>query len=143
MIPLGQRLVGTIGAVTCVDRRARRMNYSIIGGVDTPGGPLNRDPTSWHRNCTTRSEVPWFFKGIRRMHVAEMLRSHRRSLGLTPREREVACLVARGMSNKQVARELGLGSGTVKLHLHRAFQKLGVKRRSSLRGHERWLAAAE
>jgi len=77
------------------------------------------------------------------MRVAEMLRSHRRSNGLTPREREVARLVARGLSNKQVARELGLSSGTVKLHLHRTFQKLGVNGRSSLRGHERWLAAAE
>ena len=62
---------------------------------------------------------------------------------LTRREREVARLVARGLSNKEVARELGLSSGTVKLHLHRIFQKLGVKGRSSLRGHERWLAAAE
>jgi DNA-binding NarL/FixJ family response regulator len=77
------------------------------------------------------------------MHVAEMLRGHRRSNGLTPREREVARLVARGLSNKQVARELGLSSGTVKLHLHRTFQKLGVKGRTSLRGQERLLVAAE
>ena len=76
------------------------------------------------------------------MRVAEMLR-HRRSNGLTLREREVACLVARGLSNKEVARELGLSSGTVKLHLHSIFQKLGVKNRFSLRGHQYLLSAAK
>lgn len=51
---------------------------------------------------------------------------------LTPREREVALLVARGLSNKEVARELGLCDGTVKIHLHRIFQKLGAKSRYHL-----------
>ena len=51
---------------------------------------------------------------------------------LTPREREVALLVARGLSNKQVARELGLSTGTVKQHLHTIFQKLGAKNRHAL-----------
>jgi two-component system, NarL family, nitrate/nitrite response regulator NarL len=72
-----------------------------------------------------------------------MLRSERWSKVLTPREREVALLVARGLSNKQVARELGVSSGTVKMHLHRVFQKLGAKSRSALRGHSHRLAAAE
>jgi two-component system nitrate/nitrite response regulator NarL len=49
---------------------------------------------------------------------------------LSPREREVALLVARGLSNKEVARELGLCDGTVKIHLHS--QKLGVKNRYNL-----------
>ncbi len=51
---------------------------------------------------------------------------------LSPREREVALLVARGLSNKEVARELGLCDGTVKIHLHRIFQKLGAKSRYHL-----------
>jgi RNA polymerase sigma factor (sigma-70 family) len=54
---------------------------------------------------------------------------------LTPREREVARLVARGLSNKQVARNLGLSDGTVKQHLHKIFQKLGANNRRALRGH--------
>ena len=48
---------------------------------------------------------------------------------LSPREREVAQLVARGLSNKEVARELGLSDGTVKIHIHSIFQKLGAKSR--------------
>lgn len=51
---------------------------------------------------------------------------------LSPREREVALLVARGLSNKEVARELGLSNGTVKIHLHSIFQKLGAKSRYRL-----------
>jgi two-component system, NarL family, nitrate/nitrite response regulator NarL len=55
-----------------------------------------------------------------------------RARGLSPREREVALLVARGLSNKEVARQLGLSNGTVKIHLHRVFQKLGAKSRYRL-----------
>ncbi len=50
---------------------------------------------------------------------------------LSPREREVALLVARGLTNKEVARELGLCDGTVKIHLHNIFQKLGAKSRTT------------
>lgn len=51
---------------------------------------------------------------------------------LSPRERQIAVLVARGLSNKEVARELGLTDGTVKINLHTIFQKLGAKSRYSL-----------
>ncbi len=51
---------------------------------------------------------------------------------LTPRERQVAFLVTRGLSNKDVARELGLSEGTVKIHLHNIFRKLGAKNRYGL-----------
>ena len=51
---------------------------------------------------------------------------------LTPRERQIAVLVARGLSNKEVARELGLSDGTVKICLHTIFQKLGAKSRYNL-----------
>ena len=54
---------------------------------------------------------------------------------LTPRERQVAFLVTRGLSNKDVARELGLSEGTVKIHLHNVFQKLGAKNRYGLVFH--------
>jgi DNA-binding NarL/FixJ family response regulator len=56
---------------------------------------------------------------------------------LSPREREIALLVARGLSNKEVARELGLSDGTVKISLHGIFRKLGTKSRYSLivQGH--------
>jgi two-component system nitrate/nitrite response regulator NarL len=51
---------------------------------------------------------------------------------LSPREREIALLVARGLSNKEVARELGLSHGTIKSHVHNILQKLGARSRYSL-----------
>jgi two-component system nitrate/nitrite response regulator NarL len=55
-----------------------------------------------------------------------------RSKILSPREREIALLVSRGLSNKDVARELGLSPGTVKIHLHSIFMKLGETSRHGL-----------
>lgn len=51
---------------------------------------------------------------------------------LSEREFEVALLVAQGCSNKQVARELGVCEGTVKLHVRSIFKKVGASSRYNL-----------
>jgi two-component system nitrate/nitrite response regulator NarL len=51
---------------------------------------------------------------------------------LTSREQEIMRLVSRGLSNKEAARELGVSEGTIKIHLHRIFQKVGVTSRTAL-----------
>jgi DNA-binding CsgD family transcriptional regulator len=52
---------------------------------------------------------------------------------LTNREREIVLtLAAGGLSNKDVGRRLNLSEGTVKVHLHNIYQKLGVKTRTAL-----------
>ena len=51
---------------------------------------------------------------------------------LSPRELEVALIVGRGLSNKQVAHELGLSAGTVKAHVHSILGKLGARGRYGL-----------
>ena len=51
---------------------------------------------------------------------------------LTDRETEVMCLVARGMSNRQIASQLTVGEGTVKVHVHNIYAKLGVNNRVDL-----------
>jgi DNA-binding NarL/FixJ family response regulator len=50
--------------------------------------------------------------------------------GLTPRELEVLDLVRSGLANKQIARQLGISEKTVKAHLTRIFQELGVNDRT-------------
>ncbi len=50
---------------------------------------------------------------------------------LSGREREVLLLVAQGMANKQVARQLGISERTVKAHLGNVFRHIGVADRTS------------
>ena len=61
-----------------------------------------------------------------------MARVQRRELGLTAREQEVCELVRRGFSNREVAADLGITPGTVKIHLQHIFAKAGVRDRSAL-----------
>jgi DNA-binding NarL/FixJ family response regulator len=49
---------------------------------------------------------------------------------LSPREREVLQLVATGLANKVIAIRLGISEGTVKAHLTRIYQQLGVTDRT-------------
>jgi DNA-binding NarL/FixJ family response regulator len=60
------------------------------------------------------------------------LRGTRMTDGLTERERDVMRLVAKGQSNKEVGRRLGLSEGTIKIHLHNIYKKLGVPNRTTL-----------
>ncbi len=50
----------------------------------------------------------------------------------TPRERDIVNLVCRGMKNKEIAEELYITPGTVKVHLMHIFEKAGVKDRFEL-----------
>ncbi|AMK18547.1 MULTISPECIES: response regulator [Sphingobium] len=51
---------------------------------------------------------------------------------LTDREMEIAGLIRAGLRNREIAGRCGLTEGTVKVHLHSIFQKLGIKSRSEL-----------
>jgi two-component system nitrate/nitrite response regulator NarL len=52
------------------------------------------------------------------------------SAHLTPREREIMRLIDQGMSNKDIARHLGIGIATAKSHVHHILEKLNVRGRS-------------
>jgi FixJ family two-component response regulator len=60
---------------------------------------------------------------VRRAEIAEV---QDRIQTLTPRESEVMKLVVTGMLNKQIAAELGIEEGTVKIHRGRVMSKMGV-----------------
>jgi two-component system, NarL family, nitrate/nitrite response regulator NarL len=51
---------------------------------------------------------------------------------LTPREIEIIRMVAQGLRNKVIAERLGISEGTVKVHLHNVYEKLGVDGRLEL-----------
>ena len=48
----------------------------------------------------------------------------------TDREREIVDLLRRGMTNKQIAQQLGIVEETVKKHLQHVYDKFGVRRRA-------------
>ena len=51
---------------------------------------------------------------------------------LTPREREVLALIATGLSNDEISREIYVSPATVKTHASRAMTKLGARDRAQL-----------
>jgi DNA-binding NarL/FixJ family response regulator len=51
---------------------------------------------------------------------------------LTPRELEIVRLAASGLRNKEIASKLTISEGTVKIHLHRSYEKLHVDSRIAL-----------
>ncbi len=51
---------------------------------------------------------------------------------LTPREQQVLELVEQGCKNKEIAQELGIRPGTVKIHLKHIFEKTGIRGRYGL-----------
>jgi FixJ family two-component response regulator len=100
-------------------RIGRRWGLSIsfpdIGGLSSPGDELQRGAIMSNR--------------FTRMNIALMSLDEARfnrecSELLSPREREIALLVARGLTNKEVCCELRLSDGTVKQHIHKIFLKL-------------------
>jgi DNA-binding CsgD family transcriptional regulator len=64
----------------------------------------------------------------------------RSALALTEREQDVAALVSRGMTNREVAAELYVSEKAVEYHLRNVFGKLGLKSRGELR--RRFVATA-
>jgi two-component system nitrate/nitrite response regulator NarP len=51
---------------------------------------------------------------------------------LAPRERQLIGFVRRGLRNREIAEQLGVTEGTVKVYLHGVFEKLGVSSRTEL-----------
>jgi two-component system nitrate/nitrite response regulator NarP len=68
--------------------------------------------------------------------IAERIRQAKeraaRAPSLTPRERDLIDLVRQGLRNRDIAAQLGVTEGTVKVYLHAIFDKLGVDNRTEL-----------
>jgi two-component system, NarL family, nitrate/nitrite response regulator NarL len=63
---------------------------------------------------------------------------------LTTRERQIVGVLSEGVSNKEIGRRLRLAEGTVKIHLHHVYRKLGIANRTALAvlAHTKTLDAA-
>jgi two-component system nitrate/nitrite response regulator NarL len=70
---------------------------------------------------------------IRRVAKLASLRpADGKSPNLTRREREIAACIARVLSNKEIASQLGIETATVKNHVHSLLEKLQVRRRGEV-----------
>lgn len=75
---------------------------------------------------------PAFGAALRRAHAARVPPAAAHAATLSQREAEVARCVARGLTDKEIARELGISLPSVRTYLQRVFDKLGVHRRAAL-----------
>lgn len=57
---------------------------------------------------------------------------HLKNYGLTPREKEIALILSKGITYKQIAEDLHISMPTVKTHASNIYKKCGVKNRSEL-----------
>lgn len=62
-------------------------------------------------------------------------------VGLTDRQSDIIKLIAAGYTDKELARQLGISSGTLRTYLDRLFRRFGVRSRAALVA--RWLRGFE
>lgn len=78
----------------------------------------------------------WLEKGLGGRALTKLLQRERglseASRLLTPRELEIVRMVARGLRNRAIAETLFITEGTVKVHLHNIYEKVGVDGRVEL-----------
>lgn len=74
----------------------------------------------------------WIEKDSTFAVVKRLLQEEKAASTLTPREREVVRLVARGLRNREIAQRLSIAESTVKLHVHSALSKLNLQSRVAL-----------
>ena len=108
-----------------------RASYSITTGASFRS--CRRRETS---ACSTKTEEALKFVNGLLERLRERARETRKPAvarprdELTARERSIVEFIARGRSNKEIARELGVAPETIKTHLKRIFQKLSAELRT-------------
>ena len=81
---------------------------------------------------STNSRSPLKIILMERFPDAKLIKGEMKKYGMTPRQQEIALLVATGQSNREIAEKLYLSQYTVKDHVKKIFQILDVHNRSEL-----------
>lgn len=80
---------------------------------------------------SVRDGRSWFDPELAR-RARQLAGGAARRVQLAPRERQLIGFVRKGLRNREIASELGVTEGTVKVYLHAIFEKLGVGNRTEL-----------
>ncbi len=75
------------------------------------------------------------FSHVVRHAISHNRRNIRRAVRMAKREREIIALIADGLSNKEIARKLGIATYTVKSHVHNIMEKLALHSRLQIAEH--------
>ena len=80
---------------------------------------------------SVRDGRSWFDPELTR-RARQLSGGSSRRVSLAPRERQLIGFVRKGLRNREIAEQLGVTEGTVKVYLHAIFEKLGVNNRTEL-----------
>jgi len=128
--------VGAIGRIRAEDPKARILILTTYDGDEDIYRGMRAGAKAYLLKDTPREEL---LQCIRAVYggesyippaVAAKLASQVSGERLTTREMEILALIARGRSNKAIARELDISEGTVKTHVKSILQKLDATSRT-------------
>src|SRR5690349_14927485 len=117
---------------------------TLVADLPLTGSPMReRVLDALNAMVTTAQEQPLNFSAVEgaglmvrlqheRVHCILVIELAEPVSTLTPRELEIARLIARGATNRAVASVLDISSWTVSTHLRRVFAKLGVSSRAEM-----------
>jgi len=143
IILLAENVVGREAAKAILRLRAHTRSVAIIflldeNGAMTSAEPLGLDVEGILLSTACAVSVIDCVKSVLHRHkwvdpnLATVDRFSQIANSLTSREAEIAHLVSRGLRNKEIARELHLSEGTVKMYLHHIYGKLRLGGRTQL-----------
>ena len=128
-------IYGLCGGVMIVLLRAIEYRFLVIEhSIEIYGGliaALFAGLGIWLGLKLTRKKEPIVVKEVPVPHAPFAVNESRlQELGITRRELEILELIARGLSNREIAESLFVSENTVKTHSSRLFDKLSAKRRT-------------
>ena len=126
-----------IEAIRREDPNAKIIVLTILGGDEDIYRAIRAGAASYLLKSSLSQDliatVREVFAGERPMppEVAERLAARENQSGLSTREIQILELIAKGLRNKEIAAELGIGQETVQTHIKRLFVKLHVSDRTA------------